>query len=78
MNEALAAKLRDAPASFYPHHLVTSYPQVVERILALWGRAEIEAYFRELMRGDQQGFSQAVHTEILNLRTWYRSGHPPQ
>ena len=81
MSEALAAKLRDAPAAFYPRQLVDSYPRIADKIVQLWGTPEIEAYFQELMlndRGDRQGFSQPVLTEILNLRTWYRSRLPPQ
>lgn len=80
MTEALA-KLHDVPSKYYPHQLVETYPRIVERIVQLWGHAEIEAYFQELMldeRGGRQGFPQEILMEILNLRTWYRSLLPPQ
>jgi hypothetical protein len=81
MKEALAATLKDAPAAFYPRQLVKVYPRIVDKIHQLWGTPEIEAYFQELMlndRGNRQGFSPEVLTEVLNLRTWYRSLLPPQ
>ncbi|MDP5240992.1 hypothetical protein Q9Q94_15735 [Uliginosibacterium sp. 31-16] len=81
MSDALTAKLKDAPAAFYPRQLMASYPRIVDRIVQLWGSPEIEPYFQELMLTDRegrQGFPQPVLTEILNLRTWYRSLLPPQ
>lgn len=80
MSEDLAAKLPDVPPEAFPQQLVATYPRIIERIVELWGRAdEIEAYFQTLMldhRGSRQGFPEEVLTEIVKLRSYYRSRLP--
>ena len=54
----------------YPHHLKKNFARILEKIMSLWGTAELDAYFHELMidyKGDRQGFPKEVVAELLTL-----------
>lgn len=57
----------------YPHNLANQYPQILQKIVALWDSETIDTYFTNLImdtRNDQrQGFPPAVAAEILRLST---------
>lgn len=80
MHDALAAKLKAAPAAVYPHKLETAFPRILDRFVDIWGNPRLmEEYFKELMideRGDRHGFPEDILMEILDLRSYYRSLYP--
>jgi hypothetical protein len=68
----------------YPHELARLYPQILNKIVALWELPSIDAYFTDLIldtRDDQrQGFPPKVAEEILRLsaiNTKYRESKKP-
>lgn len=54
----------------YPHALEKQYRRVLNRIMELWDKPEIEDYFNELLvskRSDRQGFPPQVASDIIYL-----------
>lgn len=70
MNEQLL-QLLDGQVDQYPHALDQQFPRIVNNIIALWGKPELEAYFSELLmdsrEGTRQGFPPEVASDIFNL-----------
>ena len=69
MNEKLIVLL-GAHADRYPHKLEASFPHVIDRMVALWGSAELRPFLDALMLADRpgrQGFPPEVATEIFRL-----------
>ena len=69
MNEKLISLL-GAHADRYPHKLEASFPHVIDRMVALWGSAELRPFLDALMLADRpgrQGFPPEVATEIFRL-----------
>lgn len=69
MNEKLAALL-GANMDRYPHRLEADFPHVIDRIVALWGSAELRPFMDALMLADRpgrQGFPPVVATEVFRL-----------
>jgi hypothetical protein len=69
MNEKLIALL-GAYADRYPHKLEARFPHVIDRMVALWGSAELRPFLDALMLADRpgrQGFPPEVATEIFRL-----------
>lgn len=75
MNPELMKRLGDR-VDLYPHHLESSFPHVLARIVQLWGTAELERFFASLVYSDdtpRQGFPLAAANEIAALEDFYRS-----
>lgn len=69
MNEKLVALL-GARADLYPHKLEAGFPHVIDRIVALWGSAQLRPFMDALMLADRpgrQGFPPDVATEVFRL-----------
>lgn len=57
-------------ARYYPSRLEASFPRILGKIVSLWGKPELDAYFNELMltdRFDRQGFPDSVAMELFYL-----------
>jgi hypothetical protein len=51
--------------------LERKFPRIIERIVELWNKFELDDYLNEIMiddRGNRQGFPEEVASEILFLR----------
>jgi ankyrin repeat protein len=73
MNEKLASYMKGFENK-YPHQLEARYARVLDRIVELWGKPEMDAYFSELLlpeRIDRQGFPPDVASEIFELSVAY-------
>lgn len=69
MNDKLMALL-GAHTDRYPHKLEAGFPHVIDRIVALWGSADLHPFLEALMLADRpgrQGFPPDVATEIFRL-----------
>lgn len=69
MNEKLVALL-GRHVDRYPHKLEAGFPHVIDRLVALWGSAEVRPFVDALMLADRpgrQGFPPEVATEIFRL-----------
>lgn len=70
MNEQLLQTL-GGKEYLYPKNLEEQFPRVLNRILELWNKKEIDMYFKELMfdnRGsNRRGFPHEVASEIFTL-----------
>jgi hypothetical protein len=58
----------------YPHKLESHYPQIVEKIVQLWGKPELSGYFHSLLidlRGSWQALPDDIAREILLLNSTY-------
>jgi hypothetical protein len=58
--------------SLYPIQIESRFPRILENIVSLWGKPEMDAYFDELMvpdRHERQGFPDDVAMEIFHLST---------
>ena len=78
MNRQLAELLHN-DEKLYPHRLAAEHPHIIDRIVALWGSAGLEDYFRNLMldsRGTRTGFDPAVLAEIFALHNHYIAQRP--
>ncbi len=64
----------------YPQRLSEQYPQIIERIVALWGEPNTaRQYFQNLLmtdRNSRQGFPPQVYTELLALSVLYDRLYP--
>jgi hypothetical protein len=52
--------------------LEVKFPRIIERIVELWNKDELDHYLNEIMiddRGNRQGFPEEIASEILFLRT---------
>lgn len=62
--------------SAYPKAIEAKYPRILARIVELWGKPELDAYFDSLMvsdRAGRQGFPGDVAMEVFSLSTLYGS-----
>lgn len=74
-NKRLAKLVRDLPEK-YPYELELHHGRVLDRIMDLWGSAEVDQYFLELLvdtRGTRRGFSVKVAEEIYFLSELHSS-----
>lgn len=59
----------------YPYHLAEQFPQIVQRIVAIWSSPEVaRPYFQNLLMSDRdnrQGFPLKVYSELLELSLLY-------
>jgi hypothetical protein len=66
----------------YPKQLSEQYPQIVERIVAVWSSPDTaRSYFQNLLmtdRNTRQGFPSQVYTELLALSMLYDRLFPPK
>lgn len=56
----------------YPAQIERRFPRILEKVVSLWNKAELDAYLNELMvsdRHDRQGFPDDVALEIFHLST---------
>lgn len=54
----------------YPHALEDQFPRIFNKIIEIWDRPEIDAYFTQLMVSDRlnrQGFAKEVASDIVYL-----------
>jgi uncharacterized protein len=68
--DARLLKLLNNSEQNYPRSLEYHFPRVFEKIMALWGSQEFDAYLAELMtttRINRQGFPQEVASDIIYL-----------
>jgi hypothetical protein len=68
-DQQLLSLLGDQPDKF-PRQLAARFPHIVERLVSLWGKPEIDRYFGELMVADdrrRQGFPPEIAMEIFSL-----------
>lgn len=65
----------------YPKELAARYPQILERIVAVWSSPETaRSYFQNLLMNDRnsrQGFSTEVYSELLALSMLFDRLFPP-
>ncbi len=64
----------------YPHALEQQFPRVFDKIMAMWDKPEIEAYFIELMvsnRASRQGFPKKVASDIVCLSMLHAQQQKP-
>ena len=57
-------------AGAYPTHLEQKFPRILARIVALWGKAGLDAFLQELtvtQRTDRRGFPEEVAVELFRL-----------
>lgn len=57
-------------ASAYPSQLEQRFPQILARVVELWGTADLDHYLNSLMvadRADRQGFPADAAREIFRL-----------
>ena len=57
-------------AKIYPARIEQSFPRILDRIVALWGKPGLDAYLDELMiasRPGRQGFPDDVAMELFRL-----------
>ncbi|MDR2189279.1 MAG: hypothetical protein LBE62_14735 [Azonexus sp.] len=57
-------------ARYYPNQLEAAFPRILGEIVSLWGKPELDGYFRGLTltdRSGRHGFSEAVATELFHL-----------
>jgi hypothetical protein len=67
-------ELGAAHTACYPQYLEQRFPHVFENIVTLWGTAELDDYFQDLLlttRPGRQGFPTEAAEEILRLYTVY-------
>lgn len=70
---SLRARLREQlaeNADAYPLQLEQRFPQILARLVELWGTADLDRYLSSLMvadRADRQGFPSAAAREIFRL-----------
>jgi hypothetical protein len=65
-------------ATHYPTKLEERFPRIIAKIVELWGRPELDAYFNGLMvseRHDRQGFPGDVAMEIFQLSNVHAGLH---
>lgn len=65
----LMARLGD-DAKHYPKQIEAQFPRILSLIVEQWGKAELDAYFNELMlpaRSDRKGFPPDVAMEVFHL-----------
>jgi hypothetical protein len=63
-------------ARYYPRHTERRFPHIVVRIATLWGKAELDAYLKDLMittRVGRQGFPPEVAQELFMLASAHGS-----
>ena len=69
-------------ADVYPAHVEQSFPRILARIVALWGKPGLDDFLSSLMVSDRpgrQGFPPAVAMEIFRLSMVHGSlGLTPQ
>lgn len=61
-------------ADVYPVAIEQQYPRILDKIVNMWGKVELEKEFDELMvssRPGRQGFPPAVAMELFRLSTLY-------
>lgn len=66
-------------AEKYPKNLEQKYPHVFQKIVDLWGTADMRSYFDELImsnRPNRLGFPPEAVTEIWALSKLYSTLHP--
>lgn len=62
--------LLGADAGAYPRHLEQQFPRILDRIVALWGKAGLDAFLQDLtvtQRHGRQGFPEEVAVELFRL-----------
>lgn len=77
--ETLKGLLKGKEA-YFPARLYATYPQIVEKICALWRDPTVlHEYFTELLttqREKREGFPAEIHREIFLLDNYYSALHP--
>lgn len=71
-------RLLGGDATHYPSRLEERFPRILGKIIELWGKSELDAYFNELMvseRHDRQGFPGDVAMEIFQLSNVHAGLH---
>ena len=66
-------------AEKFPHQLAARFPHIVERLVSLWGKPEIDRYFGELMVADdrrREGFPPEIAMEIFSLSMLHDKLYP--
>lgn len=79
MNTALLAILNNNVEN-YPHALEQQFPRILDKIMSLWNKPDIDNYFAELMvskRINRQGFPVEVASDIIYLSVIYARQHAP-
>jgi ankyrin repeat protein len=70
MHPTLAKYFEGGREHFYPVNLEAKIPRIFNKIVSMWGNAELDVYFESLMvdkRGGRKGFPLDVMTDILLL-----------
>lgn len=55
---------------FFPVQLAQQFPRILQQIVALWGKPELDTYLNDLMvtdRHDRQGFAEDIARELFRL-----------
>ncbi len=78
MNQRLIRILGNS-AEHYPHALESKFPRILNTIMSLWDKDEIDEYFMELMiskRPNRAGFPPDVAAEIMRLSLLHAAQDP--
>jgi ankyrin repeat protein len=74
MNEKLV-RLLEGHTERYPHALESKFSRVLEKIVDMWGKPQLEAYFADLLLTEpgkvREGFPPEVASEIFSLSQAY-------
>ena len=77
MDERLV-RILGGETRLYPFALESKFPRILDKIMTLWGKPEIDDYFMSLMvndREDRAGFPPDVAAEIMRLTLVHASSH---
>ena len=78
MNQRLIRILGNS-AEHYPHALESKFPRILNTIMSLWDKDEIDEYFMDLMvskRPNRAGFPPDVAAEIMRLSLLHAAQDP--
>lgn len=74
--QAVMQKLLADHGEYYPHLLEQRFPHILKRIIAYWGKPEMDGYLDSLMAPPQagaKGFPQEAIFEIVEIQAVHRA-----
>lgn len=72
--EKLRKVLSGPLAKYYPEQTAQRFPRIVQKMVDLWGKPEMDDFFRDLLimdRPDRQGFPLEIVSELMALSNIY-------
>lgn len=74
--QAVMQKLLADHGEYYPHLLEQQFPHILKRIIAYWGKPEMDDYLNSLLAPPQagaKGFPQEAIFEIVEIQAVHRA-----